>query len=341
LDSITHIVAGAALGELAFGKKIGNKALIVGAIANTIPDIDVFFVRLAPTADAALRVHRSYTHALFSHPFMAIPFAYLAYRLYKKEIPFYKLYLFFVFSFFTHVMMDCCTTYGTQLFLPFTDRLISWNNLSVVDPLFTFPMIIFFLLVWFIKKESFWRRIFAKVSIAISLLYLLSSTVNKFNAADVFKQALKEKNIAYSGFSTTPTMFTSWLWNVVAYNDTSMYLAEWSVFQDSGNIDFVEIKRNTELLKPFENSKAEQTALWFSQGNYFAEPGLNDTVDFYITKWGRGDLTSKDVHKMFPFYAQIYKEKNGTVQFRQVEPNFTERDFRNYFSMLHRRIFYQ
>ncbi len=341
MDSITHIVAGAALGELVFGKKIGNKALIVGAIANTIPDIDVFFTKLAATPDAALHVHRGYTHALFTHPFMALPFAFLTYRLFKKEIAFYKWYLFFVFSFVSHVMMDCCTTYGTQLLLPFTNKLISWNNLSVVDPLFTFPMVIFFLMVWFINKESAWRRRIAKASILMSVLYLGSATVNKYNSVDVFKETLKTKHIAVTNFSTTPTMFTSWLWNMVAYNDSSMYLAEWSVFEEPKIVDVVEIKRNTELFKPFEDSKAGQTAVWFSQGNYFVEPGQNDTVDFYITKWGRGDFTSTDVHRMFPFYSKIYRDSTGTVTYKMIEPDFTRKDFSNYFSMLHRRIFSQ
>ena len=42
MDSITQIVLGAACGEAVLGKKIGNKALLFGAIGGTIPDLDVF-----------------------------------------------------------------------------------------------------------------------------------------------------------------------------------------------------------------------------------------------------------------------------------------------------------
>jgi len=38
MDSLTQIVLGAACGEIALGKKIGNKALLFGAIGGTIPD---------------------------------------------------------------------------------------------------------------------------------------------------------------------------------------------------------------------------------------------------------------------------------------------------------------
>ncbi len=40
MDTITHIVLGAAVGEVLAGKKLGKKALLIGAIAGNLPDID-------------------------------------------------------------------------------------------------------------------------------------------------------------------------------------------------------------------------------------------------------------------------------------------------------------
>jgi inner membrane protein len=339
LDSLTHIVVGGALGELTFGKKIGNKAILIGAIANTIPDLDVFAQAMAKSVDVAIRIHRSYTHALFMHPFMALPFAYIAYRIFKKEVTYLNWFLFFVFSFFIHVMMDCCTTYGTQLLLPFTNKLISWNNLSVVDPLFTLPVILFFIAVFFFKKENNIRRKIAAAGIVVSLVYLSTSTVNKFSAVAVFKLDLKDKNIKTTHFSTTPTMFTSWLWNMVAYNDTTMYMAEYSIFQKTKSIDIVSVRRNSDFLKPIINTKPVQTLLWFSEGNYIIEKTENDTLNFFITKWGRGDFTSTDTKKMLPFYNQLYKDKNGKVCIRVVEPHLTKGIFADFFKSLKKRIF--
>ena len=42
MDSLTQIVLGAAVGEAVLGKKIGSRAMLWGAIAGTIPDLDVF-----------------------------------------------------------------------------------------------------------------------------------------------------------------------------------------------------------------------------------------------------------------------------------------------------------
>jgi inner membrane protein len=38
MDSLTQIILGAACGEAVLGKKIGNRALLFGAIGGTIPD---------------------------------------------------------------------------------------------------------------------------------------------------------------------------------------------------------------------------------------------------------------------------------------------------------------
>ncbi len=339
MDSLTHIVVGAAIGELSFGKKLGNKAVVLGAIANTIPDLDVFTTKLASTPEMAMHFHRGYTHAFFTHPFMALPFAYLTYRIFKKEISFVKWYLFFLLGFVTHVLMDGGTAYGTQLFLPFTNKLISWNNLSVVDPLFTLAPLLFFISVWFFKKERNIRRRIASISLFLSLFYLGTSTINKLNSANVFKQNLKDKNITFTDFTSTPTMFTSWLWNMVAYNDSTMYMAEYSVFQKSKDINIMTIPRHTELLKPIENSEVIKTDIWFSDGKYYVAKGQDDTLNFYITKWGRGDLTQNDPYKMMPFYGKIYKDAAGNVKSKQVEPDFTKDDFVKYFSMIHHRIF--
>ena len=54
MDSLTHIVLGAAVGETTLGNKIGNKALIWGAIAGSFPDFDVM---VSYKNDRAISLH--------------------------------------------------------------------------------------------------------------------------------------------------------------------------------------------------------------------------------------------------------------------------------------------
>lgn len=72
MDSLTQIVLGAAVGEAVLGKKIGNKAMLYGAIAGTIPDLDVISSFFTDTV-TALEIHRGFTHSiLFSVIFAPI-----------------------------------------------------------------------------------------------------------------------------------------------------------------------------------------------------------------------------------------------------------------------------
>jgi inner membrane protein len=65
MDSLTHIVLGAACGKIVLGKKIGNKALLFGAIGGTIKDLDVFIGKLLYTNKMqAMAFHRGFMHSL-------------------------------------------------------------------------------------------------------------------------------------------------------------------------------------------------------------------------------------------------------------------------------------
>ena len=61
MDSLTQIVLGGAVGELVAGKKLGNRAVLWGAVAGTIPDLDVFLRAFYHPIEAAL-VHRGFSH---------------------------------------------------------------------------------------------------------------------------------------------------------------------------------------------------------------------------------------------------------------------------------------
>ena len=75
MDSISQIALGAGVGELVLGKKIGNKAILLGAVAGTIPDLDVFLGFFTDfTPDEALLIHRSYSHAAVPQLLIALPF---------------------------------------------------------------------------------------------------------------------------------------------------------------------------------------------------------------------------------------------------------------------------
>ena len=84
MDSLTQIVLGAAAGEVVCGRKLGNKAMLWGALAGTIPDLDVF-ARFFMTEIEAMAFHRGISHSIFFSVLAPFVFAYLGRWYYSKS----------------------------------------------------------------------------------------------------------------------------------------------------------------------------------------------------------------------------------------------------------------
>lgn len=87
MDSLTQIVLGAAVGEVALGRKIGNRALIWGAIGGTIPDMDIIANSFLSDIEA-LGFHRGISHSIFFSVFTPFLLGWLVNKLY--DTGFYK-----------------------------------------------------------------------------------------------------------------------------------------------------------------------------------------------------------------------------------------------------------
>ena len=84
MDSLTQIVLGAACGEVALGKKIGNKALLFGAIGGTIPDLDVFVGSwLFQNEIDSMAFHRGFMHSIVFAIIAALALGYLIHWFYN------------------------------------------------------------------------------------------------------------------------------------------------------------------------------------------------------------------------------------------------------------------
>jgi len=63
MDSFTQIALGAAVGETVLGKKVGNRAMVWGAVGGTIPDLDIL-ANFFTDEMTALAFHRGWqSHA--------------------------------------------------------------------------------------------------------------------------------------------------------------------------------------------------------------------------------------------------------------------------------------
>ena len=85
MDSITHLALGACMGEAFAGKKLGKKAMLWGALAHSIPDID-FVAAFWLDTTSSLLAHRGITHSLLFCALIAVLMAWLAERWHRPHI---------------------------------------------------------------------------------------------------------------------------------------------------------------------------------------------------------------------------------------------------------------
>ncbi|MEY3398842.1 MAG: hypothetical protein RL220_1436 [Bacteroidota bacterium] len=336
MDSLSQIVLGAAVGEVMLGSRLGNRAMLLGAIGGTIPDLDILLNPLVQDELQRLRIHRGYSHSMFVHILLALPFAWLSFKWCRDKVTFGRMYLAWYLMFLTHTLLDCCTTYGTQLFLPFTDYLVGFNNISVVDPFWTIPFMLLLVVCMFMRRDNPRRLRWAWIAISWQFVYMGYTLINKYHVDQEFRVTLDYEQILYDELYTTPSIFNNWLWAGIAVSKDSIWFGEYSTLQSSPYVDWASYPRNTDLVKNHPARESVEILEWFSQGKYLARQ-RGDTLDFFVAKWGRMDFTRTEPEEAFRFYYQVYPDGNGGWKSHPVEPEFGEAEFKEAWTRLWRR----
>ena len=142
MDPLSQGTVGAAFAQSTANKNNIFKIGVIGFLAGLAPDLDVL-IRSSNDPILFLEYHRQFTHSLFFIPFGSLIVALLIFPLVKRSMGFKTVYLASLLGYATHGLLDACTSYGTQLFWPFSNERVTWNNISIIDPLFTIPILIF------------------------------------------------------------------------------------------------------------------------------------------------------------------------------------------------------
>lgn len=120
----------------------------IGAAAGLLPDADAL-IQSGTDALLVLDYHRHFTHALAFVPAGALIAALLLWPFVRRHMDFGLLYACSAAGYLPHPLLDACTSYGTHLWLPFSQRREAWNLIAVVDPLFTLLLAVpLFLYLW-------------------------------------------------------------------------------------------------------------------------------------------------------------------------------------------------
>ena len=267
MDSLTQIVLGAAVGEAVLGKKVGIKAALWGAIAGTIPDMDVIS-RYFVDGLRANELHRGFSHSIIFCIMMAPLLGWIISKIYKnKEADFKDWTKLSFMSLVTHPLLDAHTTWGTQLFWPL-DYKVAFNNIFVADPLYTLPFLILLLFALFSPKGSLKRKKYNNLGLIISSSYILLTIGIKGVVHYQFSQDLHAQNINYIELETRPTPLNSILWSANAETDDAYYIGYYSLLDTSKNISFKRLEKNRALLGDLVNEDIVKRLIKLSGDRY-------------------------------------------------------------------------
>ncbi|MBO9203973.1 MULTISPECIES: metal-dependent hydrolase [Niastella] len=331
MDSLTHIVLGACIGEVFIGKKFGKRALLLGAVAQSLPDIDfVASFWMTPTQD--LIAHRGITHSLLFLLLVTPLLAWLANRWRRPHnIAFTTWLCFFATELLTHLALDCFNAYGTGLLEPFSHQRFCVHAMFVADPLFTILPLIVSIALLFMKTDHKRKR-WAAIAIGWCVFYLFIDVVNKSIVEGAVKRVTGQKHITYRRHFTTPTPLNNLLWYVVLEDDKGYHIGYRSVFDRKEDIDFTYFPRNDSLLNPVKDLDELKDLFIFSQGYYTIEKD-GKTLVFNDLRFGQMIGWYKPrAGFVFHYYLQRPYGNDMIVQ----RGRFANWDKAVFMSMLHR-----
>lgn len=333
MDSLTQIVLGAAVGEAVLGRKIGNKAMLYGAIAGTIPDLDVLVKNFTDTITAT-EAHRGFSHSIVFCLIAAPLLGWLVHKMERKQNLGWKpwAWLFF-WGLFTHPLLDVFTTWGTQLFWPIDTRL-AFNIIFVIDPMYTIPFLGCVIWAMFLNRESSRRRKVNWAGIIWSSSYLMVTVILKFIALDKFEKALVAKKMEYSQISTRPAPFNTLLWNANVETEDSYLIADYSFF-DKQPMTFEVFPKNRADEPNYESALARKNLdrlKDIAQGWYLMEQ-KNDKWYFYDLRFGQIPISNEEKEFVFSYRLELIDD---TLSATETEKNMNDASL--LFTQLWKRI---
>ncbi|MEE4277855.1 MAG: metal-dependent hydrolase [Halieaceae bacterium] len=180
MDPLTQGALGASLAQGAARREAMGLATLAGVLGGMAPDLDVL-IRDGEDPLLFLEYHRQFSHSLI---FIPIGAALVAVALHavlgrRRGWSLKRVYCFCLLGYATHALLDACTSYGTQLLWPFSDARFAWNNVSIIDPLVTLPLL---LLITASLRTG--RALFARLALLWTLTYLGLGGVTARNAAE-------------------------------------------------------------------------------------------------------------------------------------------------------------
>ena len=265
MDPLSQGTVGAVFAQSTSNKSNIFKVGLIGFLAGLAPDLDVF---IGSSTDPILflEFHRQFTHSLIFIPFGSLIVSLLVFPLVKRSMSFKNVYIASLLGYATHGLLDACTSYGTLLFWPFSNERITWNNISIIDPLFTIPVLL--LAATAIKTK---KKVFSFFAIGWIAFYLSLGFVQYERALSTANELANSRGHNAERLTLKPSFGNLILWkSIYQHNDTfyvdairTVQLSTWCVGESIRAFDYEQ--HLPDLDEDSQQKKDIERFRWFSQ----------------------------------------------------------------------------
>jgi inner membrane protein len=220
MDPLTQGVLGAALPQAASAPRYAASAGLLGFLAGMAADLDVL-IRSTTDPLLFLEYHRQFTHSLIFIPFGGFICALVLHTVLgrRRGLSFRQSWLFCTLGYATHAVLDACTTYGTMLFWPFSYERVAWNTISIIDPLFTLPLLAATVLG--ARRCNPW---YARVALVWALSYMGLGLWQRNSAVDMGYAVAAQRGHAPLRLEAKPSFGNILVWKIVYETGDRFYV---------------------------------------------------------------------------------------------------------------------
>lgn len=220
MDPLTQGVLGAALPQATRRKSYVGIAGILGFLAGMAADLDVL-IRSETDSLLFLEYHRQFTHSLIFIPvgglLCALAFHWILGR--RKKLSFAQTWLFCTLGYATHALLDSCTSYGTMLLWPFSDERFAWNVISIIDPLFTLPILVLIGLAGYRGKP-----VLARIALLWAALYLSAGIYQRDAAVSMGREIAASRGHVPLRLEAKPSFANILVWKTIYATEDRFYV---------------------------------------------------------------------------------------------------------------------
>lgn len=275
MDLITQAALGAVVGELVLGRKLGRAAIGWGVLFGVVPDLD-WLLSLFVDTKWALRIHPGLSHSLL----VILLFTYLlakplAKRWKKQKVTPKEAGLFVFLAWSTHVLIDCFTTCGAQVLWPFSGVPLSFDNLFVIDPLLTLPLLVAMIWGLFIKPKE-WKKgkggRMSAICLGLASCYVGLSFLAKHRVASDFERDLQRRGLKWERMMEVPAPFGILLWRGLVERNGEIWMGYRSLFDGDEPILWTIYPKGEETLEVWRDNAEVATVRQFSKDWCLARP---------------------------------------------------------------------